>query len=459
VSQIPLLVELRQELAAAAPIGGADEVGVRRQWWAALAVLQEMLVELPSPHGLWLAAPLPALYEPSLLQRFHGWVWTPANPANQRPELPGSSPQQQKLGPKIWQLLLNESDGTDPLLVLITAKLQVALALSGEPQRRQLLVSFDQQLLARLLQGLGARLSADNPIAAVDLQQKLEKLGPLHSSLKAAELFWPRVAERLAAAAPSLTLMSPPKESPNASGANDQLGLLEALAHEVRTPLATIRTLIRSLLRRQDLPTVAQTRLRQIDSECSEQIDRFGLIFYAAEAQRQPKGERLLARTNLAALLLELQPSWENQLQRRELQLDLKIGVDLPAVMSDPALLEKMLAGLMDRFSRTLRRGAKVKVELQAAGDSLKLRFSGNLNSENTSENTLEPSPEAMVGPVLTWDPGTGSLQLSPQATQQLFASLGGRFTERRGSNLTLYLPVAKLAIVEGCEESNVNAF
>ena len=178
MSQIPLLVELRQELAAAAPIGGADEVGVRRQWWAALAVLQEMLVELPSPHGLWLAAPLPALYEPSLLQRFHGWVWTPANPANQRPELPGSSPQQQKLAPKIWQLLLNESDGTDPLLVLITAKLQVALALSGEPQRRQLLVSFDQQLLARLLQGLGARLSADNPIAALDLQQKLEKLGP-----------------------------------------------------------------------------------------------------------------------------------------------------------------------------------------------------------------------------------------------------------------------------------------
>ena len=267
------------------------------------------------------------------------------------------------------------------------------------------------------------------------------------------------MAERLAAAAPSLTLMSAPKESHNASGANDQLGLLEALAHEVRTPLATIRTLIRSLLRRQDLPSVAQTRLRQIDSECSEQIDRFGLIFYAAEAQRQPKGERLLARTNLAALLLELQPSWENQLQRRELQLDLKIGVDLPAVMSDPALLEKMLAGLMDRFSRTLRRGAKVKVELQAAGDNLKLRFSGNLNNNLDSANTLEPSHESMVGPVLTWDPGTGSLQLSPQATQQLFASLGGRFTERRGSNLTLYLPVAKLAIVEGCEESNANAF
>ena len=41
-------------------------------------------------------------------------------------------------------------------------------------------------------------------------------------------------------------------------------------------PLATIRTLIRSLIRRSDLPDLVQQRLRQIDSECNEQIDRFG---------------------------------------------------------------------------------------------------------------------------------------------------------------------------------------
>ena len=61
------------------------------------------------------------------------------------------------------------------------------------------------------------------------------------------------------------------------------------------------------------------------------------------------------------------------------------------------------------------------------------------------------------MGPVLSWGPATGSLQLSPQATQQLFASLGGRYTERQGSNLTLYLPVAP--IVEGCEERSDPAF
>jgi hypothetical protein len=236
----------------------------------------------------------------------------------------------------------------------------------------------------------------------------------------------------------------------------DQLDLLEALAHEVRTPLATIRTLIRSLMRRRELPPVVQKRLGQIDAECSEQIDRFGLIFHAAELQRRPAGDRPLARTDLAALLPQLSPTWERQLERRQLQLELIVAQGLPAVMSDPGLLEKMLGGLMDRFSRNLRQGTLVQVELQAAGDRLKLRFSSvgrsNGRSNGRNQGQESPGPGAAVGPVLSWDPATGSLQLSPQATQQLFASLGGRYTERQGSNLTLYLPVAP--IVEGCEES-----
>jgi BRCT domain type II-containing protein len=47
------------------------------------------------------------------------------------------------------------------------------------------------------------------------------------------------------------------------------------------------------------------------------------------------------------------------------------------------------------------------------------------------------------VGPVLSWNPLTGSLQLSRQATQRLFHSLGGRLTERAGSGLTVFFPVA----------------
>jgi len=48
-----------------------------------------------------------------------------------------------------------------------------------------------------------------------------------------------------------------------------------------------------------------------------------------------------------------------------------------------------------------------------------------------------------VVGPVLSWNPETGSLQLSRQATQRLFHSLGGRLTERSGNDLTVFFPVA----------------
>ena len=36
------------------------------------------------------------------------------------------------------------------------------------------------------------------------------------------------------------------------------------------------------------------------------------------------------------------------------------------------------------------------------------------------------------VGTVLSWDPSTGSLQLSQDATRRLMASLGGRYQQAR---------------------------
>ncbi len=50
----------------------------RRQWWAALATLQDdFLPPLQPLRGVWLASPLPALYEPELLEPLQGWVWAP----------------------------------------------------------------------------------------------------------------------------------------------------------------------------------------------------------------------------------------------------------------------------------------------------------------------------------------------------------------------------------------------
>ena len=445
MSPAPSLLELREQLAGAVPPGRGNDESVRRQWWAALTVLQEQLLQLGCPEGLWLASPLPALHEPDILSRCPGWVWTPAGWKQRAPELPASIPDA-ALKPRLWQLPLQEDDGTDPLLVLITGPLQVALALHGKPGRRQLLARFEPQLLAELLQQLGRRMEMEDTDAAEGFKRQVQQLGALEPCQHLAASFWPQVAAQLAKATPSLTLVSAPKSDESAVG-GDQLGLLEALAHEVRTPLATIRTLIRSLQRRSDLQHQHRQRLEQIDQECSEQIDRFGLIFQAAELERAPRSDRPLARTNLSDLLPQLEEAWQRQLKRRELDFHLRKETPLPHVMSDPALLESMLLGLMDRFSRGLRRGDEVMVTLSSAGDRLKLRFSGAGDDDDFAAATDNTS----VGPVLSWDPATGSLQLSPQAIQRLFASLGGRLTERPGHSLTLYLPLAN---VEGHEGS-----
>ena len=47
------------------------------------------------------------------------------------------------------------------------------------------------------------------------------------------------------------------------------------------------------------------------------------------------------------------------------------------------------------------------------------------------------------IGPVLNWNPQTGSLQLSQGATQKLLASLGGYVTRRRDTGLTVFFPIS----------------
>jgi signal transduction histidine kinase len=484
------LSALRRRLADGAPPGRGDEDSVRRQWWAALATLQDDLLAPTGKvgeglRGVWLATPLPALYEPVLLGRLRGWVWAPAAIDQLLPPvaplLPGgragSSRGGRDLAEGFQRLPLRPEDGTDPLLLLVTERLQVALAVDGPPEARRLLVRFDAPVLSAALTLLDQRLRVDDASAAARLRRSLRDLGTLHNDPSLALQFWPLLAQRLAAMAPSVTLQTVAPNPGRYRGQNRQgqdddrrdpggrdrverqengdLALLEALTHEVRTPLATIRTLIRSLLRRGDLPAVVRQRLEQIDGECSEQIDRFGLIFLAAELQRRgggrPPATGDLARTDLAQLLRQLEDLWRRQLGRRGLAFHLAIAPDLPPVLSDPTRLETMLGGLMDRFSRGLPNGSQVLLSLRPAGPRLKLRLSskaagseGDGISESGVEGAAGATRSERVGPVLSWNPDTGSLQLSRQATRQLFHQLGGRLTERRGTSLTVFFPLAE---------------
>ena len=120
------------------------------------------------------------------------------------------------------------------------------------------------------------------------------------------------------------------------------------------------------------------------------------------------------------------------------------IEPDLPPVLSDPLRLETMLGGLIDRFSRGLASGSAVRLSLQPAGSRLKLRLSSSdRHGRAAASEAADHAAVDRVGPVLSWNPDTGSLQLSQQATRQLFHRLGGRLTSRGGSDLTVFFPVA----------------
>jgi len=220
--------------------------------------------------------------------------------------------------------------------------------------------------------------------------------------------------------------------------------LLSAFSHEVRTPLATIRTLISSTLKKYNKDNSMRNRLIQIDNECNEQIDRFGVIFNAAElVGNEVPSLNNLAKINLAEIFKKLAPLWNNQLNRRGISLKIDIPKQLPQILSDSEKLELMLRGLIDKNTRGLKEGSTLILELRPAGQKLKLQLKVQKLESNQKEIHKKDNGSD-IGPVLNWNPQTGSLQLSQNATQKLLASLGGHVTQRRDTGLTVFFPISE---------------
>ena len=218
--------------------------------------------------------------------------------------------------------------------------------------------------------------------------------------------------------------------------------LLRAIAHEVQTPLATIRTLTRLLLRREDLTPLCRRYVKSIERECTEQIDRFGLFFRATELD--PEKIRLQI-TSLTELLESNLPRWKDHVERRGSTFELDIPEDFPSVVSDPKTLDAMLTGVIDRISRSAPAGSHIIAKLVHAGEQVKLQFQVNVEEVSSKDNGHAPLPLQALGQWLVLQPETGALSLSISMTQQLFKALGAKFTVRhqpeQGETLTIYLP------------------
>ncbi len=428
-----------------------DDDTSRRMWWASLEVIQkEFLSHNCQQGGIWVASPLPALNDKKFFNKLDGWLWSPEGFPYFKKENAGFLPLNDSVKIKndldfisnYKVLNLSQEDGYEPFLMIITPNFQCILSITGEKDKKILLMKCDEESLKISIELMHAKLNQENYEEGVKFRKAINNLGNLNINNQFEKNFWPILSAKLAKLGPNHNIHNF-VENDKKNVQITEAKLLSAISHEVRTPLATIRTLISSTLKKYNMDESMRNRLIQIDNECNEQIDRFGLIFNAAElVSKEVPSLNNLAKINLAEIFKKLSPIWNKQLNRRGIFLKIDIPNQLPQILSDSEKLELMLRGLIDKNTRGLKEGSTLILELRPAGQKLKLQLKvQKLDSKNKEIPKIDNGSD--LGPVLNWNPQTGSLQLSQNATQKLLASLGGHVTQRRDTGLTVFFPIS----------------
>ncbi|NER99999.1 MAG: sensor histidine kinase, partial [Symploca sp. SIO1B1] len=188
------------------------------------------------------------------------------------------------------------------------------------------------------------------------------------------------------------------------------------------------------------------------DHECTEQINRMELIFRAAELETAVVKQTSVNLTSisLAQIFGQSIPRWQKQAQRRDLTLDVILPQQLPTVVSNPNLLEQVLTGLMESFTRSLPTGSHIQLDVTPAGNQLKLQFQSQADpskAANSWENAQASCPTVKsIGQLLMFQPETGSLSLNLNVTKNLFQVLGGKLIVRQRPQerevMTIFLPL-----------------
>lgn len=449
------------------------------EWHAAIGTLLSMLLATQEKNisqsithqtvparmrGLILTGPTPLLSDLGLFANFHTWALIPTNgTAFQLPpcdrthsEVPPQSAQTIPLLPADPQLAERFC------LVLTASFCWVATLNSTTAQGACFQFSFIPETVQQVLQSVRSRIQLTRPHQLAEFDGLLQQWPVVEPHYRIPLQFSRQLLQNYRQVSTLLPELSPQRSSHlsemKATEQSDkrqvspdhkcpEVDLLKALAHEVRTPLATIQTFTQLLLKRSDLPAEVLKRLESIRRECHEQIDRFSLIFRAMElttAETTPTVQ--LMSISVQEVLTTNVPRWQKQADRRSLSFELDMPAQLPAIaISDPNMLEQVLTGLIEQLSHRLPIGSQMQLQIALAGDQLKLELRSDQTMTNPGSGADLPMLKA-IGDLLMLQPETGNLSLSLPVTKQLFEILGGKLTVRQnqqqGEVLTIFLPL-----------------
>lgn len=425
------------------------------EWSAAVSATREFLLQIRdsqgdrvSPQGVVFTGSSPLWSDAALLHCFPTWAFV----APQKVESLQLPPAQVTTSDRLvnlQQIVLHDNDplAQEQFCLVLTAKFSLLLVLSVDNHGdRAFRFSFAPEEAAKVWQLLRSRLLLTNPSLAIDkFDDLVAQFYPVEPNYRVVTDFSHLLLKH--------SQVKAIQEEPlvNANSHRSDIELLQAFAHEVRTPLTTIRTLTRLILKRQDLAPEVKKRLEVIDSECTEQVNRMELIFRAAELVEKaaiPNNVAQLTAMSLAQVLQQSIPRWQQQAHRRNLTLDVVLPQQLPTVVSDPTILNQVLTGLIENFTRNLTAGSHIQVQVIPAGNQLKLQllhqsFAGE--GDKFPSHCVAPTVKSL-GQLLMFQPETGNISLNLNATKYLFQAIGGKLIVRQrpheGEVLTIFLPL-----------------
>ena len=410
---------------------------------------------LSPPAGVLLSGPFPILDAPKLTVHLSNWVFVPP-PLDQLSQsfsqlMPADEQHPiETAAARVLPLIDGDPLAGERFCLLLTERFSVVLVLGRDADNElRFQFSFTPAVINQVWQLLRSRIFLTTQKQLDFLDPLVAQFAPTEPDYRIVSQFSRWMLSSLPAPKPNPVIeriISPPEKAQTTSNESSHgldTELLKAMAHEIRTPLTTIRTLTRSLIRRTDLVEKAKQRLHQIDNACTQQIDRFNLIFKAVEleaaTQKSPRSS--LTATALSEIIQSAIPQWEQAATRRNLALEVKLPKDLPMVASDPILLQQVLTGLVELFTHTVAPKGEIQLHVMAAGDQLKLEFQAEVSPVCSQHQPTLKS----LGKLLMFQPDTGGLSLNLQTTKALFTALGAKLTVRErpgGITWMVFLPI-----------------
>ncbi|PNW34187.1 UNVERIFIED_CONTAM: histidine kinase [Euhalothece sp. KZN 001] len=442
VQQLPRLSQM-MGTQKSSPLEARDQLQGWREWYGAIGALNALLASIEQ--GIILSSPTPIINSSQSKPNLTSVVFTPnlsflgekgsrlLGVAPVTPRDNGDSPQVQSVPLSAHDPLQNEQ-----FCLVLTPEFSLLMVLTlNADGESHFDFSFDPDVTQPSWLRLRSRLQSNAP-------EKLQQLESKQFPFCAPDY-------RLVSQFTREMLAHLPREQATNQNSkitpSSDVELLQALTHEVRTPLTTIRMLTRLLLKRKDLGADVQKRLRVIDQECTEQINRMELIFQATELEGKNESEVgvNLTPTPLEELLNKNIPYWKKQAKRRNVELDVILPEQLPTVISNPQLLTQVLTGLMENFTSRLGTGGKMKIQVTTAGSQIKLQLLSQSYHPQSLNQSIDHPQEKSIGQLLTLQPETGNLSLNLNVTKNLFEAIGGKLTVRQraetGEVLTVFLP------------------